>query len=51
MYTVLVIERETADVVKEIKCGSENKANKIADGININLDHEKLFTTVRRDKQ
>lgn len=39
---IQVIETETGEVVKEIDCGnSERKADRVFDGMMINLNHDK----------
>lgn len=45
-YYVEVVEFTTKKVVKRFGPFSETKANKLDDGININLDAEEFFTRV-----
>ena len=40
-WAVKVIETETGKVVKEIKAATERRADKLFDGLSINLNHEK----------
>lgn len=46
-FVVQVIAREEGNVVKEIKCMSEKQAERVEEGININLNHEKFFTQIK----
>jgi len=43
---VVIKSYETDEIVKEINCSSERQAEKVDDGININLDHEKYYTEI-----
>jgi hypothetical protein len=43
-YAVKVIESKSGEVVKVILCDSINKADKVGDGVNINLNHDKYHT-------
>lgn len=45
-YIVKVIKFENNEVVKEIPCSSERQADRVDDGLNINLDHEKFYTVI-----
>lgn len=45
-WKVEVVESTTNKVVKTFKVDSENKANRIDAGLNINLNHEAFFTRV-----
>ena len=47
IYLVQVIERATAKVVKEIACETINRAVKVADGIEINLNQDDYRTYIR----
>lgn len=49
-YIVQIIEHRTEKVIKEIECPTERKAEKIDDGVNINLNHENYYTKIRKDK-
>lgn len=44
---VEVIEYSTDEVVNTIECGaSKSHAEKVEDGININLNHDEYFTRI-----
>lgn len=43
MWEVKIIDAETEEVVKRIKCSSESKADRVAAGVSINLNHDKYF--------
>lgn len=49
MYTheVAVVEHDTERTIKTIKAESLRRADKIEDGLNINLDHRFYYTEVR----
>lgn len=49
MYTheVAVVEHETERTVKTIKVQSERLAEKVDEGLNINLDHRHYYTEIR----
>lgn len=49
MWYVEVIESLSGEVVERIECSSERKAEKVEDGININLDWENYETRVVQD--
>jgi hypothetical protein len=50
-YIVEVVEFDTDCVVREIECGeSYRSAEKCANGIDINLDHEKYFTRIESEE-
>lgn len=46
MWYVNVIESTTGDVVKSIECSSEKKAEKVCDGVCINLDWDNYETQI-----
>ena len=47
MWKVEVVDIETDEVVKTIPCGnSERTADRVSQGIDINLDHERFFSRV-----
>lgn len=51
-YKVLVIEYHTSETVKEIDCGtSESKADRVAAGLNINLDHSRFYTIINAEEE
>lgn len=45
-WKVEVIEYYTGNIVKTLEAKSERAADRIDDGININLDHDAFFTRV-----
>jgi hypothetical protein len=45
-FKVQVIERKTGEVIKEIECASERSANKVEDGMLINMNYESYYTQV-----
>ncbi len=45
-YVIKIIEDETGDVVISVDCESKSKADKIADGISINLNHDRFTVLV-----
>ncbi len=45
-YIVRVIFDETGEIVKQFPCDSENKAEKIESGLQINLNHEQYSTEI-----
>lgn len=45
-WKVEVVEWTTNKVVKTFKADSENKASRIDNGLNINLNHEAFFTRI-----
>lgn len=42
-YTVQVMSAENNSVVKSIECKSEREAYRVADGLEINLDHNNFY--------
>ena len=46
IFKVQIIEYGTENVVKEIPCSSERKAEKVDRGVSINLDHEHYYTMI-----
>jgi len=46
MWYVNIIESSSGDVVKSIECLSEKRAEKVCDGISINLDWENYETQI-----
>ena len=44
---VEVVEYKTDKVVKSIVVSSERKAEKVMDGLDINLDHDKYYTRLK----
>lgn len=47
-YYVEVVEYGTDKVVKQLGPMSERKADRVDDGLNINLDHDKYYTRIVR---
>lgn len=45
-WKIEVVEAATDKVVKTLMADSEREANRIDDGLNINLNHEAFFTRV-----
>lgn len=45
MWVVQVLNNEK-EVVKEIECSSERKAERVEDAMQINLDHENYYTII-----
>ena len=42
-----IVEYETDKVVRTIECGaSKSHTEKVDDGLNINLDHDRFFTRI-----
>lgn len=51
MWVVQIIEYATKKVVKEFKPQvSEHLADKLDRGVNINLDHERFYTLVKKQR-
>ena len=46
-YIIEIIEYVTETVVKRMETTSERKAERIEDGVNINLNHEDFYTQIR----
>ena len=51
MPTVKVIEIDTHRIEKEIPNLSDSRAQKVSDGININLNHDKFIVVIDEDKK
>lgn len=47
-FYVEVVNSETGEVVNTLGPAPERKADKIEDGVNINLNHEKYHTRLRK---
>ena len=45
-YIVEVVRFENEEVVKRIECDTERKADRVDDGLNINLNHEDFYTRI-----
>lgn len=50
MWYVEIIESLTCEVVERIECSSERNAEKVEDGVSINLDWENYETRIVFDK-
>ena len=46
-YEVQIIRSTTGEVVEILKCSSRSKADKVDDGVNINLNHEEYHTVIK----
>ena len=49
-FYVCVIDWNTDKVIKQMGPFTESKAEKVADGLEINLDHENFFVGIREVK-
>lgn len=49
-YYVRIIDLETGAVEKEMGPMSERRAEKVADGVSINLDHDRFSVTVEPEE-
>ena len=47
-HIVKVINAETGEVVKEVECESERQAERMDDGLNINLNHQQFYTLIEK---
>ena len=45
-WFVEIVEDETGAVIKEIACTSARSAERVEDGVNINLDHARFTTRI-----
>ena len=45
-FKVQIIEFGTGNVVKEVECPSERKAERVDSGLNINLNHDHYYTMI-----
>lgn len=48
MPNVLVKEYGTNAIVDRIPCETERSAERVEDGLNINLNHDKYYTEIER---
>jgi len=46
MYTIEIIEDDTAKAVKTMSASSERQAERIAGGASINLDHDRFYVRI-----
>ena len=49
-WYVEIVEFESGEVVKRFECDTERQADRIDDGANINLNHDKFYTRVVEDQ-
>ena len=49
MFFVEVVDDKTGEVVKRVGPVTERKADRVEDGMMINLDHENYFTRIVPD--
>ena len=45
MWVVQILDHQK-NVVKEIECSSERKAERVDDALQINLDHDNYYTAI-----
>jgi hypothetical protein len=45
-WKIKVIDAESGEVVKTMETATERAANRIDDGLNINLNHERFYTLI-----
>jgi len=50
-YYVQVISYETDEIVKELGPMSERKADRVDNGLNINLNHERYYTWIVSEEE
>lgn len=43
-YIIQVVSKETEEIIHELHCKSYRGADRVQDGIEINLDHENYYT-------
>ena len=49
-YKVQVVDAETDEVVKEIEAANLRTAERVENGLNINLNHMRYFTRIEEPK-
>lgn len=49
-WKVKVIDAESGDVVKMFEAATERAANRLDDGLNINLNHSEFYTLIEPPK-
>ncbi len=49
-WKVKVIDSETGETVKTFEAVTERAANRLDDGLNINLDHGRYYTSIEAPK-
>ena len=47
LFFVEVVDAESQEVIKSIECANLRTAEKVEDGMNINLNHMSFFTRIR----
>ena len=50
-YYVEIVEFGTKEIVKRIECKSERQADKVDNGANINLNHDKYYTRIVTEEE
>ena len=50
-WKVKVIDAETGETVKTFETVTERAANRVDDGLNINLDHGRYYTVIEAPKE
>ena len=45
-FKIEVVQYDTLEVVKSFSASNSSSANRIDDGLNINLDHDNYFTRI-----
>ena len=51
VWLIKVVNSDSGEVVKTLQANSERAADRIDDGININLNHEKFHTVVEKQEK
>lgn len=49
-WIVKVVDSETGEVVKTLEAANERAADRLDDGLNINLNHSKYHTAIEAPK-
>lgn len=50
-YKIKVIKADTGEVVKTLEAVTERAANRIDDGLNINMNHADYYTVIEPPKE
>ena len=50
-FFVLVLDRETDEEVKRMGPFSQRKAERVESGVEINMDHDRYYTSVVEEKE
>lgn len=48
MWFVEIYKYEDDELIDSIECSSERQAEKVEDGVNINLNHEEYYTLIKK---